>query len=72
MNIFFRWLTQECSLLSMYLNSSLEQMDGAFIKAVMVTTNFSVTDYTELLQNTKIAFNIIRTFKADNISTETS
>lgn len=48
------------------------QMYHAFIKPVMVTTNFSVTDYAELLQNMKIAFNIIRTFKADNISAKTS
>lgn len=40
-------------------------MEHAFIKPAMVTTNSSVNDYTELLQNTQITFNIVRAFKAD-------
>ena len=40
-------------------------MEHAFIKPEMVTTNSSVNDYTELLQNMQITFNIIRAFKAD-------
>ena len=40
-------------------------MGCVFIKPVMVTTNSSVNGYTELLQNMRIAFNFISTFKAD-------